>query len=72
MPFVDLPEVKFFQNHKSTLCNAEFVSSEISKLVKSGALVEGNAADLFVCNLLGVARNSSGKPRLIVDLRYVN
>ena len=72
LPFVDLPDVKFFQNHMSTLCNAEFVSSEISKLVKSGVLVEVNAADLLVCNPLGVARNSSGKPRLIVDLRYVN
>ena len=72
LPFVDLPEVKFLQNHKSTLCNAEFVSSEKSKLVKSGALVEVNAANLFVCNPLDVARNSSGKPRLIVDLHYVN
>jgi len=41
--FVDLPDMKFFQNHMSTLCNAEFVSSEISKLVKSGVLVEVNA-----------------------------
>ena len=72
LPFVVLPELKFFHNHKSTSCNADFVSSEISKLLTSGALVEVNAVDLLVCNPLGVAKNSSGKPRLIVDLRYVN
>jgi len=72
LPFVELPEVKFFQNHRSALCNAEFVSAEISKLLKSGALVEGSPADLLVCSPLGVAMNSSGKLRLIVDLRYVN
>ena len=30
------------------------------------------SSDLRVCNPLGVAVNSSGKPRLILDLRYVN
>ena len=72
LPFVDLPSKKFFRNHDSTLCNMEFVSSEISKLLMSGALIEVNVGDLLVCNPLGVATNSSGKRRLIVDLRYVN
>lgn len=72
LPFVELPKGKFFQNHKSALCNAEFVSAEISKLLKSGALVEVSPTDLLVCSPLGVAANSSGKLRLIVDLRYVN
>ena len=72
LPFVELPEAKFFQNHTSALCNAEFVSTEISKLLKSGALVEVSPTDLRVCSPLGVAMNSSGKLRLIVDLRYVN
>ena len=48
-----------------------FVSAEISKLLVSGAIVEVLSADLHVCNPLGVAVNSSGKPRLL-DLRYVN
>ena len=72
LPFVELPEAKFFQNHRSALCNAEFVSTEISKLLKSGALVEVSPTDLRVCSPLGVAMNSSGKLRLTVDLRYVN
>lgn len=71
LPFVDLPPKKcFFCNHDSTLCNLQFVSSEISMLLMSGALAEVNAADLLVCNPLGVATNSSGKHRLIVDLCF--
>jgi len=72
LPFVELPEVKFFQNHRSMLCNADFVSAEIPKLLKSGALVQVSPTDLLVCSLLGVAMNSSGKLRLIVDLHYPN
>ena len=48
------------------------MSSEISKLLLSGAMVEVSSTDLRVCNPLGVAFNSSGKPRLILNLRYVN
>ena len=72
LPFVELPQVKFFQNHKSALCNAAFVSAMISKLLKSGTLVEVSPKDLLVCSPLGVAMNSSRKSRLIMYLRYVN
>ena len=72
MPFVDSPVNKFFPNHKSASCHAEFVSAEISKLLASGAMVEVLFADLRVCNPLGVAVNCSEKPRLILDLHYVN
>ena len=59
-------------HHKSASCHVELVSAEISKLLTSGAIVEVLSADLHVCNPLGVAVNSSGKPRLILDLHYVN
>ena len=71
LPFVVLPVNKYFSNHKSASCHAEFVSAEISKLLASGAIVEVLSADRRVCNPLGVAVNGSGKPRLILDLRYV-
>ena len=61
-----------FRNHNSLFRNSEFVSSEISKLLLSGAMVEVSSTDLHVCNPLGVAVNTSGKPRLILDLRYGN
>ena len=58
-------------HHKSASCHVELVSAEISKLLTSGAIVEVLSADLHVCNPLGAAVNSSGKPRLL-DLHYVN
>ena len=72
LPFVELPESKVFGNHNSPSCHSDFVSSEISKLLMSGALLEVSSNNVQVCNPLGVAVNSSGKPRLILDLRYVN
>ena len=45
LPFVDLPSKRFFRNHDSMLCNMEFVSSEISKLLMSAALIEVNVGD---------------------------
>ena len=72
LPFVEFPKRMFFRNHNSVFCNYEFVSSEISKLLLSGAMVEVSSTDLHVCNPLGVAVSTSGKPRLILDLQYVN
>ena len=72
LPFVHEPNIKFFKNHASALRNADFVSQEIAKLVKSGAQVEVNESDLSVCNPLGVVTNASGKQTLILDLRYIN
>ena len=48
------------------------MSKEISKLLKSGALLKVNESDLTVCSPLGVTRNACGKQRLILDLSYVN
>ena len=72
LPFIEFPKRMFFRNHNSVFRNSEFVSSEISKLLLSGAMVEVSSTDLYVRNPLGVAVNTSGKPRLILDLRYVN
>ena len=68
LPFVSFPVNKFFPNHKCVM----FVSAEISKLLASGAIGEVLSTDLHVCNPLGVALNSSGKPTLILDLHYAN
>ena len=42
------------------------------KLPASGAVTEVRREDPMVCNPLGVVKNSARKPRLIVDLHYVN
>ena len=72
LPFISLPQKVFLRNHSSVSENSDFVSCEVSKLVASGAITEVNRDELSVCNPLGVVRNSGGRPRLIVDLRYVN
>jgi len=72
LPFVGFPAYKSFPNHKNALCHAEFVSVETSRLLLSGATVKVLSADLRVCNPLADAVNSSGNPRLILDLHYVN
>ena len=72
LPFVALPGSMTFLNHQSAIREAEFVAQEIDKLLQSGALVEVEVQDLIVCNPLGVVFNNSQKPRLILDLRYVN
>ena len=72
LAIINLPKEKLFCNHRSAVNDEDFVTQEINKLLLSGALVEVQAAKLSVCSPLGVFRNSAGKLRLIVDLRYVN
>jgi hypothetical protein len=59
-------------NHASAINNSDFVSCEIDKLLVSGALVEVGELDISVCSPLSVAKNSSGKQRLILGLRFLN
>ena len=72
LPFMSLPQKPFFNNHGSVAEEQEFVCHEVAKLLASGAVTEVRREDLMVCNPLGVVKNSAHKPRLIVDLRYVN
>ena len=72
LPFMSLPQKTFFNNHSSIAEDQEFVCQEVAKLLASGAVTEVGREDLMVCNPLGVVKNSARKPRLIVDLRYVN
>ena len=46
--FVEFPKSMFFWNHKSVLCNSEFVFSEISKLFSSGDVVEVSSTNMRV------------------------
>ena len=65
LPFMSLPQKAFVNNHGSIAEEQEFVCHEVAKLLASGAVT-------MVCNPLGVVKNSACKPRLIVDLCYVN
>jgi len=71
LPFIDTPKPKMFINNNSALAETEFVSSTIADLLSSGSIVETRNVPKVV-SPLGVSRDSSGKKRLIIDLRYVN
>ena len=78
LPFIDIPQQRLAENHRSAIQCEEFVCSEIDKLLCSGCIKEvgrprpPHSSDLVhVVSPLSVASHN-GKNRLILDLRYVN
>ena len=71
IPFKVVPESVVLNNNKSSLENACFVESEISKLLERGCISEVKNLPAVI-NPLTVARNKSGKPRLVLDCRHIN
>ena len=71
IPFFTTLDLKFFQNNQSALQNANFVPCTMKELLKSGRIKKTRAPP-YIVSPLTVAKNSHNKPRLILDLRYVN
>ena len=71
IPFISTPCQARFSNNQSALNNASFVESAIAELVHTHAVVEVPFIP-HVVNPLSVSIQSSGKRRLILDLRHVN
>ena len=71
IPFVETPNSVVFENNKSAIENSDFVIKSIQDLVKLGTAVEKDDVPLVV-SPLSVSIRSSGKKRLILDLRYIN
>ena len=71
IPFFKTPKRASFCNNQSALKNKDFVEESISELLKCGSIIEAEKPP-EVINPLSVSINSSGKKRLILDLRYVN
>ena len=71
IPFLTTPVSKFFQNNQSALQNANFVACTVKGLLKSGRIKETRALP-YIVSPLTVAKNNHNKPRLILDLRYLN
>lgn len=71
LPFTRLPDPVFLLNHNSALDNASFVHTAIEELVAGRCVMESSTCPL-VCSPLSVVFNAKGKPRLVVDLRYIN
>ncbi len=71
LPFVQFPPRKDIKNNKSASMHSVFVQEAINELITSGRVLEVDQAP-WVINPLSVAIQSSGKKRLILDLRHVN
>lgn len=71
LPFLNKPKSKYQHNNISALKEHSFVSESINELLESGSVVRVPFIPTVV-NPLSVASSSSGKKRLILDLRYVN
>ena len=71
IPFISTPCQARFSNSQSALNDASFVELAIAELAHTHAVVEVPFIP-HVVNLLSVSIQSSGKKRLILDLRHVN
>lgn len=71
IPFIDLPPPRVSHNNSSALKEREFVSEAIFDLLKNKC-VEVLDRPPTIINPLSVSVQSSGKKRLILDLRHVN
>ena len=70
LPFFILPQKSSLKNNRSALDHPDFVDQEIEKLMLSGVIQVAN--EIHNVNPLTVAENSSGKLRLVIDLRDIN
>ena len=71
LPFIKLPHPVCLVNHKSACENGTFVSSAIEELIAGRCVVQSTTCPT-VSSPLSVVFNAKGKPRLVIDLRYVN
>lgn len=71
IPFLVSPQKANFKNNRSAMEHSNFVDSVITELIKTGSVIECLTPPTVV-NPLSVAIQSSGKKRLILDLRYPN
>ena len=69
---IHTPPRSFTKNNLSAINNSVFVTESILDLIASGRISEFSKDSLHVINPLSISTQSSGKRRLILDLRFVN
>ena len=72
LPLLHTPPRSFTKNNLSAINNSVFVTESILDLLASDRISEFSKDSLHVINPLSVSTQSSGKRRLILDLRFVN
>ncbi|CAG2244135.1 unnamed protein product [Mytilus edulis] len=71
IPLINEPESVLLRNNKSALEHKDFVEKAVQELIDASLIKEVSNRP-HVVNPLTVSINSSGKGRLILDLRHVN
>ncbi len=71
LPFMSLPPPIFLKNNASAIKHSQFATTAIYELLLKHLVVEVDVPPTVV-NPLTVAGSSSGKLRLVLDLRHVN
>ena len=71
IPFFETPEKVNLPNNKSLPKKEKFVLESISEMLKIGSIKEVKVPPKVI-NPISVSKNSAGKKRLILDLRYIN
>jgi hypothetical protein len=71
LPLLDMPRNEILKNNKSARDSAVFVNKEVDKLLESGVII-ALKHPATVVNALSVAKNATGKERLVLDLRQIN
>lgn len=71
LPLFSLPGPYKRSNHRSALENSKFVNIAMMDFVKNRCVLEMGGIP-HICSPLSVVSNSTGKKRLVIDLRYLN
>ena len=69
--FFEVPEKAHLPNNKSSLKNENLVLDSISEMLEIGSIKEVKGTPKVI-NPFSISKRSSGKKRLILDLRYIN
>ena len=71
IPFISTPPPKHYSNNAPALREADFVDQAIAELLADNR-VEELSSPLVILNPFTVSVQTSGKKRLILDLRHIN
>ena len=71
LPLKSEPPVRSQKNQPSAYFRSEFVQTSIEELLVGGCIKQIELKP-HICSPLSVVENSSGKLRLVVNLRYLN
>ena len=71
LPLKFIPPSHSQSNHKSAELHHEFVDEAIQNLIQNRCILSKDQIP-YICSPLSVVENSSGKLRLVLNLRYLN